>query len=168
MSYLIPIIFLFIIISAMRSNIPVYTTFCDGVQWGMKTVIGIFPVILAVTTAVSMMRASGLTEIIISFLSPITDIFHIPTEVLPLALIRPLSGGGALGILSNILKEYHPDSLIGITASVIMGSTETTFYTLMVYFKNTRVKYTGRIIPAAVFGDIVGIIAGVTASTIIF
>ncbi len=168
MSYIVPVIFLLIIIFALRKKIPIYSTFCDGVQWGMKTVIGIFPVLLAITTAVAMMRASGLMDIIIRLISPITDIFHIPSPVLPLALIRPISGGGALGILSDILKEYNPDSLIGIIASVIMGSTETTFYTLMVYFKNTRVKYTKHIIPAAVFGDIVGIIAGVAASTIFF
>ena len=168
MAFLIPSVILLIIISAMKNKIPVYSTFCDGVQWGMKTVIGIFPVILAITTAVSMMRASGLMNIITEIISPITDFFNIPSEILPLALIRPISGGGALGILSDILEKYNPDSITGIIACIIMGSTETTFYTLMVYFKNTRVKYTGHIIPAAVFGDIVGIIAGAAASTIFF
>lgn len=168
MIYIIPIIIIAIIISGIKSKIPVYSVFCDGVLWGSKTVMGIFPVILAVTVGVSMMRASGLMDFITAFIAPITDKIHLPKEVLPLVLIRPLSGGGALGVLTDILNRYGADSFVGICASVIMGSCETTFYTLMVYFKNTRVKYTGHIIPAAVFGDIVGVGMGVLMSTIIF
>ncbi len=168
MKFVIPVIMILIIFKAHKSGVPVYTSFCSGVENGMKTVLGIFPVIVAITMAVSMMRASGLLEIVTGFIKPATDFLHIPEEVMPLALIRPVSGGGALGILSNILKQYSPDSRIGIIASIIMGSTETTFYTLMVYFKNTRVKYNSHIIPAAVFGDIVAVLAGVWASAIIF
>ena len=168
MKYVIPVAIFLIIVNALKNKVPVYDTFCDGVQWGMKTVLGIFPVIAAVTMAVGMMRASGLMELLTSLISPVTNIFHLPKEVLPLALIRPVSGGGALGVLSDILKEYHPDSAIGIVASVIMGSTETTFYTLMVYFKNTRVKHVGRIIPAAVVGDIVGIVVAAIVCFMIF
>jgi len=168
MKYVIPVAIFLIIVNALKNKVPVYDTFCDGVQWGMKTVLGIFPVIAAITMAVGMMRASGLMELMTGLVSPVTDIFHLPKEVLPLALIRPVSGGGALGVLSDILKEYHPDSAIGIVASVIMGSTETTFYTLMVYFKNTRVKHVGRIIPVAVVGDIVGIVVAAIVCFIIF
>ena len=168
MKYVIPVAIFLIIVNALKNKVPVYDTFCDGVQWGMKTVLGIFPVIAAITMAVGMMRASGLMELLTSLISPVTNIFHLPKEVLPLALIRPVSGGGALGVLSDILKEYHPDSAIGIVASVIMGSTETTFYTLMVYFKNTRVKHVGRIIPAAVVGDIVGIVVASIVCFMIF
>ena len=167
MKYILPLIMIFIIIKALRKGVAVYNTFCDGVQNGMKTVIGIFPVIVAISMMVSMMRSSGLMEIVINIIKPLTDFFGIPNEVMPLALIRPVSGGGALGLLTDIFKEYGPDTRIGIIASIIMGSTETTFYTLMVYFKNTRVKYNIHIIPAAVFGDIVAVLVGVLASVII-
>lgn len=168
MKYVLPLIMIFIVIFANKENVPVYSTFCDGVQNGLKTVLGIFPVIVTVSVAVAMLRTSGLFEIMLGVIKPITDFFKIPQEIMPLAIIRPISGGGALGVLTDILKEYGPDSKIGVCASVIMGSTETTFYTLMVYFKNTRVKYNLHIIPAAVFGDIVAVLVGVWASAIIF
>ena len=168
MTYIIPLIIILILLFGMKNKIEVYSVFCDGVLWGLKTVMGIFPVILAVTVGIGMMRVSGLFDFLISFISPLTDFLKIPKEVMPLVLIRPFSGGGALGILTDILKEYGADTYIGVVASVIMGSCETTFYTLMVYFKNTRVKYTRHILPAAIFGDIVGVGAGVLAASIFF
>ena len=168
MLYILPAVMVVIIIMGMKNKIPVYSVFCDGVLWGLKTIMGIYPVILAMTICVSMLRASGAMDFLCNLLTPLADFIHLPKEVLPLVLIRPFSGGGALGILADILKNYGADSFIGLCASVIMGSCETTFYTLMVYFKNTRVKYTKHIIPAAVFGDIVGVGAGILISTIIF
>ena len=168
MKYIIPLILILIVFSGLKSKIPVYSVFCDGAFEGMKTVMGIFPVILAVTVGVSMLKASGVMNFITQILSNITGIIGFPKEVLPLVLIRPLSGGGAMGVLTDILNEFHPDTFIGFLASVIMGSSETTFYTLMVYLKDTRVKYVKHIIPAAVFGDIVGVAVGLIAGTIIF
>lgn len=168
MKYIIPLIMILILIKANKSGVAVYSSFCVGVERGMKTVIGIFPVILAISVAVGMMRESGLLDIISSIIRPVTDFFNIPKEVLPLALLRPVSGGGSLAILSDILKQYGADTKIGIIASVIMGCTETTFYTLSVYFKNTRVKKNSFIIPAAIFGDIVAVLVGVAVSAIIF
>lgn len=168
MKYIIPIILILIVLSGIKSKIPVYSVFCDGAFEGMKTVMGIFPVILAVTVGVSMLKTSGTMNFITNIVSNITSLIGFPREVLPLVLIRPLSGGGALGVLTDILNEFHPDTFIGFLASVIMGSTETTFYTLMVYLKDTRVKYVKHIIPAAVFGDIVGVTVGLIAATIIF
>lgn len=168
MKFIIPTIIILIIFVGIKNKINVYQVFIEGVSDGLKTVLGIFPVILAITMSVSMLRASGLMELLTDFLSPVLSLFKIPEEIIPLAIIRPLSGGGALGILTDILKEYGPDSFIGLCASVIMGSTETTFYTLMVYFRNTRVKYSSYIIPAALFGDIVGVIAGTCVCLIFF
>ena len=167
MKYIIPIIMILILLKAYRNKVAVYSSFCEGVEKGMKTVIGIFPVILAISTAVGMMRESGLLELVSSLLQPLTDLFKIPTEVIPLALLRPVSGGGSLALLSDILKEYGTDTKIGSVASVIMGCTETTFYTLSVYFKNTRVKKNSLIIPAAVFGDIVAVLVGVAVSAMV-
>ena len=104
--------------------------------------------------------ASGAIDLIISFISPVTDLIGIPHEVLPLAMIRSVSGSGALGILTDTLNTYGADGDIGKIASVIMGSTETTFYCLCVYFAKTRVKHTLRAVPCAVIGDIIGIIVG--------
>jgi len=168
MSYILPFMMAAIIFMGMKNKIPVYSVFCDGVLWGLKTVMGIFPVILAVTVGISMLKASGGMDFLCGLLMPAADFIHLPKEVLPLVLIRPFSGGGALGVLTDILNRYGADSFIGICASIIMGSCETTFYTLAVYFKNTRVKYTQHIIPAAVLGDMVGVGAGIAVSMALF
>lgn len=162
MQYIIPSIIALILIVALVRKQPAYETFIGGVEDGLKIVVGIFPALLAVLTAVAMLRASGAIDLIINLISPITDLLRIPKEVMPLALIRPVSGSGALGLLTDILKNYGADGDIGKIASVIMGSTETTFYCLCVYFAKTKVKYTMRAIPCAVIGDIVGILVGVT------
>lgn len=162
MQYIIPVIIALILIIALLRKQPAYETFIGGVEDGLKIVVGIFPALLAVLTAAAMLRASGAIDLIINLISPVTDLLHIPKEVMPLALIRPVSGSGALGLLTDILKNYGADGDIGKIASVIMGSTETTFYCLCVYFAKTKVKYTMRAIPCAVIGDIVGILVGVT------
>ncbi len=161
MVYIIPILILMIILMALFRKQPAYELFISGAEDGLKIVLGIFPALLAVLTAASMLRASGAIDLITGFLSPVTDWLKIPREVMPLALIRPVSGSGALGLLTDILKNYGADGDIGKIASVIMGSTETTFYCLCVYFAKTKVKYTIRAIPCAVIGDIVGILVGV-------
>lgn len=161
MKYIIPLLILIIIISALYKKLPVYETFIGGVEDGLKIVLGIFPALLAVLTAAAMLRASGAIDLIINLLSPVTDFLHIPREVMPLALIRPVSGSGSIGILTDILKNFGADSEAGKIASVIMGSTETTFYCLCVYFARTRVKNTLRAVPCAVIGDIAGLLMGV-------
>ena len=121
MKYIIPVILILIVFYGLIKKIPVYSVFCDGAFDGMKTVMGIFPVILAVTVGVSMLRASGVMDILTGLLSGITNNIGFPNEVLPLVLIRPLSGGGAMGILTDILNNNHPDSFTGFLASVVMG-----------------------------------------------
>lgn len=160
MQYIIPILIVLILTTALKSKLPVYDTFITGAGDGMKIVLGIFPALLAVLTAAYMLRASGAIDLIISFISPLTDLIGIPREVLPLAMIRPVSGSGALGILTDTLNTYGADGEIGKIASVIMGSTETTFYCLCVYFAKTRVKHTLRAVPCAVIGDLTGIVVG--------
>ena len=156
MIYVIPLIIALILITAMIKKLPSYELFIDGVEDGMKIVLGIFPPLVAVLTAAYMLRASGTLDLIVSLLSPITNL--IPAEVMPLALIRPISGSGATGILTEILNNYGADSEVGRIASVIMGSTETTFYCLCVYFAKTRVKHNLKAVPFAAVGDIVGIL----------
>ena len=159
MIYIIPAIIAIVLIAALAKKLPSYELFIDGAEEGMKIVAGIFPPLVAVLTAAYMLRASGTLDLIISFLSPITG--FIPAEVMPLALIRPISGSGAIGILSEILNTHGADSEIGRIASVIMGSTETTFYCLCVYFAKTRVKHNLKAVPFAAAGDILGILMAV-------
>ncbi len=159
MIYVIPSIIAFVIIWSFIKKQPSYELFISGAEDGMKIVLGIFPSLVAALTAAYMLRASGTFDLIIFLLAPITEL--IPAEVMPLALIRPISGSGATGILAEILNAYGADSVIGRTASVIMGSTETTFYCLCVYFAKTRVKHNLRVIPFAAVGDIVGMLMAV-------
>lgn len=151
-----------VVVIALLKKVSAYETFVTGAEEGMKIAAGIFPALLAVLTASAMLRASGAIDFIINLISPVTDFLHIPKEVMPLALVRPVSGSGSLGLLTDILKKYGADGDIGKIASVIMGSTETTFYCLCVYFAKTKVKYTMRAVPCAVLGDIVGLLVGVT------
>ena len=153
MIYVIPLIIALVLITAMIKKLPSYELFIDGAEDGMKIVSGIFPPLVAVLTAAYMLRASGTLDLIVSLLTNL-----IPAEVMPLALIRPISGSGATGILTEILNNYGADSEVGRIASVIMGSTETTFYCLCVYFAKTRVKHNLKAVPFAAVGDIVGIL----------
>lgn len=159
MIYIIPAIIAIVLIVSLAKKLPSYELFIDGAEEGMKIVAGIFPPLVAVLTAAYMLRTSGTLDLIISFLSPITG--FIPAEVMPLALIRPISGSGAIGILSEILNTHGADSEIGRIASVLMGSTETTFYCLCVYFAKTRVKHNLKAVPFAAAGDIVSILMAV-------
>lgn len=156
--YITPLFIALIIILCIIKKVPVYDTVTDGAKEGMEIIINIFPTMVVILTAVSMLRASGAVDMFINFVSPFTDMIKIPKEILPLALIRPISGSGALGIVADNLKTYGPDSRLGIISSVIMGSTETTFYTLAVYFSTINVKNIKKIIPCALIGDIVGIL----------
>lgn len=161
MQYVIPAVIAAVIIFALKTRTDAYAAFTEGAADGLRTVVKILPSLLAVITAAQMLRVSGAIDMIIRFISPVTDFLHIPPEVMPLALIRPISGSGSLGILADILNTFGADSKQGMIASVIMGSTETTFYCLCVYFAGTKVKYTRRVIPCAVISDIIGILAGV-------
>ncbi len=167
-AYIIPLLMGAILCMALAKKTPVYSEFIAGAEEGMKTVMGIFPCLVAVLTAVSMLRASGAMDWLLTAARPLAEALRIPEDLMNLALIRPISGSGALGVLADLFKTYPPDTQPGRIASVMMGSTETTFYTLMVYFSKTRVKYTKRAVPAAVFGDIAGLLASVAVCKIFF
>lgn len=159
--------FLIIAVGAARKT-PVYDTFIRGSEEGMKTVIQIFPILLAILTAAAMLRASGTMDFIVSALAPITDFLHLPKQIIPLALLRPVSGSGSIGLLTDIMNNYGADSFIGRVACTMAGSTETTFYTIAVYFRATQVKYTRHTVLSALAGDFVGLMASVYICNIIF
>ena len=161
MQYIIPAIIITTILYTLTRKTEIYPAFTEGAADGLKIVVGIFPSVLAMISAAYMLRASGFFDILANLLSPLTQKIGFPSEVLPLALIRPFSGSGSLGILADILNTYGADTKIGNLASIIMGSTETTFYCLCVYFSATSVKKTLRALPCAMIGDIVGLILAV-------
>lgn len=167
MQYIMPSFIMLVIIAALSRKKAVYSDFTDGASEGMKLLKDIFPPLVAMLVAASMLKASGALDIFLDFVSPISSRLGLPGEIMPLVLIRPVSGSGSIGVLSGILNEYGADSLIGRMASVICGSTETTFYCLAVYFAKTRVKNIGRAVPCAIAGDMAGIAAAVFALRII-
>ena len=145
-------------ILALKNRVGVYDCFIDGAGEGMSTIMSIFPPLVAIMSVSAMLRASGAIDFITTLLSPATKPLGIPAEILPLALIRPLSGGASIGLLTDLVATYGADSRISKMACILCASTETTFYTLMVYFRNTGVKYTKRVLLSAIFGDLVGIL----------
>lgn len=151
-----------------KNGVPCYQTFIEGVEEGLKTVISIFPALVAILSVTAMLRTSGAISALVNFLSPVTDFLGIPAEILPLAIVRPLSGGGSIGLLTDTVKTYGTSSEIAKAACILCASTETTFYTIMVYFRRTKVKYTKRVILAAVFGDLVGFLCACALSKINF
>lgn len=168
MKYAVPGFIVIIVLYALAKRTPVYEGFISGAKNGVSTLFNIFPSLLAIMAAVAMLRESGALEALMKLISPLLSFAGVEEDVALLGVIRPLSGSGALGILTDILNNYGADSFSGLAASVMMGSTETTFYTLMVYFSKTKVKYTKRAVPAAVFGDIVGLLASIAICRIFF
>ena len=143
-------------VGAAARGVDVLPAFTKGARRGLDTVLGILPSLIAMLTAIHMLQASGLLPALTHALSPVLSFMGMPPEMAPLALIRPISGSGALAVLTDIISRYGPDSLVGRTASVAMGSTETTFYTASVYFGSLGIKDTRWAIPAALCADLAG------------
>lgn len=163
MQYITPAVILIIILVGMIQKKPVYHSFVSGAGDGLRLLADIFPALVAMLTGVAMLKASGVMDALTELIAPMTQRIGIPAEIMPLLMIRPLSGSGAIGVLSGLLNDVGADSVAGRLASVICGSTETTFYCLAVYFAKTRVRNIGRAIPCAVIGDCAGIAAAVIA-----
>ncbi len=163
MKYILPLMITVIILTSQARHKNTYDAFLNGASEGLMLLKTIFPPLLGVMTAASMLRVSGAMELLASFATPLTQQLGIPSEVLPIALLRPVSGGGSLGLLSDILKTEGADSFAGRIASVIMGATETTFYCISVYFAKTRVKSTAKILLIALLCDAISVIVAVYA-----
>ena len=147
-----------IVLFGLLKGVPVFDTFLDGAREGLQTAFKIMPALTALTLCVSMIKASGALDAASQALGPLIGAAHIPTETVPLMLIRPVSGSGALTVIQNIFANVGPDSYAGRVASVMMGSTETTFYTIAVYFGSVGIKKTGYTVPAALTADLTGMI----------
>lgn len=132
--YAIPFMLLAIPSYGLIKRVKVYESFTEGAKDGFDTAVRIIPYLVAMLVSIGVFRASGALDILVTFISPLTDLIGMPGEVLPMAFMRPLSGGGASGIMSELISTYGPESLIGRMVSVMMGSTETTFYVLAMLF----------------------------------
>lgn len=161
-----PIFILLIIIYGFFEKNKVYDTFLDGAKEGMKIVCNLFPTLVGLFFAIGLVRNSGILELIIKIINPVVAFFKIPQEILPLALLRPFSGSASMAMAVDIMKVYGVDSIIGKIASVIMGSTETTLYTIAVYTSCVKIKKNRGIIKAALLGDFIGIIVSILVCSI--
>ena len=166
--YAIPFMLLAIPSYGLIKRVKVYESFTEGAKDGFDTAVRIIPYLVAMLVSIGVFRASGALDILVTFISPLTDLIGMPGEVLPMAFMRPLSGGGASGIMSELISTYGPESLIGRMVSVMMGSTETTFYVLAIYFGAVKVKRTRHALAAGLIADFVGVITAVVVTNMIF
>ena len=156
---LIPLLLAAVAAWGVRRKVDVYTALTDGAAEGLRVVLRICPNLIALLSAVYMLRASGALDFFTSLLAPVLTAIGIPPETAPLLLIRPLSGSGALAAGSELMAAYGVDSTVGRTAAVMLGCTETTFYTIAVYFGAAGVRKIRYPIPAALTADFVGFLA---------
>lgn len=146
---------------AFARRVEVYPAFCDGAKEGMETAARILPALAAILTALRMMEASGLTQALCSACAPAAKWLGLPEGVMPLLLLRPLSGSASLGVLTQIMEQYGPDSRTGLVACAMMGSGETVFYTCALYLSAAGVRKSRYIIPASLLGWLAGcVVAG--------
>lgn len=164
----IPFLLSFFPLYASLRKIKVYEEFVEGAKEGFQVSVMIMPYLVAILVAIGMFRAAGGIEMFTAWLKPALDWVGFPTEIVPLCLVRPLSGSGTLGLFTDLVKEFGPDSLIARTAGTIFGSTETTFYVIAVYFGAVSVKRTRHAVPAGLIADGVGIIASVIICKMMF
>ena len=149
-------------------RVDVYGALVQGAGQGLETLTRIAPALICLLTAVSMVRASGLLQALASWLSPVLGRLGLPPELLPLMLVRPISGSAALGVGADLINTYGPDSDLGRTAAVMLGSTETTFYTIAVYFSAAGITRTRYALPAALCADAAGFLASAWAVGVVF
>ncbi len=166
--WLIPLLIMFILLYGTMKRVPTYETFVEGAKEGFGMAVSIIPYLVGMLVAISVFRASGAMDFFIELMKPALQAIGVPTEIVPLALIRPISGTGALGMTSDLIATYGPDSFIGRLASTMQGSTDTTFYVLTVYFGAVGVKKMGDALKVGLFADVVGIIVSITIVTIVF
>ncbi len=164
--YIFPAVFISILLYALIKKVPIFDTFLKGAKRGASSCFSILPALVGLVVAVSMLRASGFLEFLSQLLSPLLKYIGLPTDVLPLALLKSVSGSGALAMVKSIFEASGVDSYSGKLASVMLGSSETTFYALAVYFGITKVKNTRYTVFAAVVADVVGIVAALVLCNI--
>lgn len=165
---IIAILVLLVITYGIVKKVKIYECFVEGAKEGLNICLRIFPYLLAMLIAVGVFRESGALDLFIYIVKPIVKFIGLPPEVVPLVLVKPLSGSGALGVFTETVNKYGADSYIGRVSSIIMGSTETIFYTLSVYFGAVNIKKIRHTLWAAVLADITAMLMAVTLAKIMF
>ena len=165
---LVPLLLAAVAVCGVVQRVDVYAALADGARSGWKILLSVFPNLVALLTAVAMLRASGAFEALAAALGPVLGRLGIPAETLPLMLVRPFSGSAALGVGAELIQNYGPDSPVGRTAAVMLGGTETTFYTVAVYFGAAGVRRSRYALPAALTADFMGFLAAALAVRLFF
>ncbi|WP_417899962.1 spore maturation protein [Bacillus haimaensis] len=166
--WLIPFLIGFILLYATFKKVPTYETFVEGGKEGIKIAISIIPFLVGMLVAISIFRASGALDFLVDFLRPAMSAIGVPAEIVPLAIIRPISGTAALGMTTDMIATYGPDSFMGRLASVLQGSTDTTLYVLTVYFGAVGIKKMGDALKVGLLADVVGIVVSILVVTFFF
>lgn len=167
-TWAVPLLLLCVVGIGAARRVRVYESFVEGAREGFETAVRIIPFLVAMLVAISMLRASGALDLAVRALSPLTESVGLPAEVLPVALLRPLSGSGTLGLVSEVSKTHGPDSFAGLLAATMYGSTETTFYVLAVYFGAVGITRTRHAVAAGVLADLAGLAAALLACRWLF
>ena len=157
----IPMMIVIIIAYGIKEKQKVFDIFLEGAKEGLQIVIQLFPTLLGIFLAVGLLRSSGILDFVIQLISPITNLLQIPSQILPLAMLRPISGSASMGVAVDIMQQYGVDSIIGSIASTIMGSTETTFYTIAIYTACVKIKKIRFVLVTALLADLAGMITSV-------
>lgn len=164
----VPLLLVFVCVWSLRKKEDFYSQLVLGAQDGLRLLFSVIPSLVVLMSAVSMLRASGLINRLSVFLAPACRLLGIPPEVVPLMLIRPISGSAALAVGAELMRTHGVDSLVGRTAAVMLGSTETTFYTVSVYFGAAGIRKTRHTIPAALIADLSGFLAAALCARFLF
>lgn len=163
-----PLIILLIVVYGLLEKNKVFDTFLDGAKEGLEIVFSIFPTLIGLFVAIGALRSSGLINFVVEFIKPVLSFINFPSEIMPLAFLRPISGSASIAVATDIMQNFGVDSKIGLIASTIMGSTETTLYTIAVYTSSVKIKKTRFVLAAALTADVVGMITSVVVFSLFF
>ena len=167
-AYVIPVLLASVAVYGMGRHVDVYSALTHGAEEGLTVLLRVAPALVGLLTAVSMFRVSGAMEWLSGLFAPVLELLGVPPETAPLMLVRPVSGSGALAVATDLMAAHGPDSYIGRVAAVMLGSTETTFYTIAVYFGSAGIHKTRHTVPAALAADLTGFVAAAFAVRLLF
>lgn len=166
--FIIPLLVVVIILYGYKKRINIYDSFLTGAKEGLISTFNIFPSLIAMVFAINIFLKSNFIEFALGFLNPVFKMLSVPLEILPMALLRPISGSSALVIMNNLFATHGPDSLIGRLASIIQGCTDTTFYVMSLYFGSVKILKTRYALKVGLFADLCGIIASLVIVKLFF
>ncbi|MFD2209015.1 spore maturation protein [Virgibacillus halophilus] len=166
--WIIPMFILIVLLTAMLKKLPAYELFVEGGKEGVKISFSLLPFLVGMLVSISILRSSGALDAFVDLITPVLSYIGIPADIVPLALVRPISGNAALGVTTELIAEHGPDSFIGRLASTMQGSTDTTLYILTVYFGAVGIRKMGYALKVGLLADLIGLTAAVVIVTIVF